>query len=314
MEGRVGQSRVAVWRGADCLLTALLLLVASCSTAQVAPEPDVVSISRNQPGDYLPELVAVAAGDFIKGSDWQEREFAYRLDEAAYGHRLTREQQWYAQEPPRQQASTPSYHITRTPITNRQYAAFIQQSGHEAPGVDRETWRSYGLIHPFERTRRFAWRGNHPPPGREQHPVVLVSYDDAIAYARWLSRETGHRWRLPGLDEWERAARGDHGGRFPWGDDFDPDRLNSHDAGPFDTESVGRYPLGASPHGSLDAVGQVFEWIDTNPAHARAWVKGGSWDDSGCGVCRPAARHSRPKSIRHILIGFRLVREVRTID
>jgi len=147
-----------------------------------------------------------------------------------------------------------------------------------------------------------------PPEGKEHHPVVLVSYDDAIAYAEWLSRQTGQAWTLPDYDQWERAARGDAGAVFPWGDNFDPARLNSHDNGPFNTQPVGLYPGGASPHGLLDAAGQVFEWIAAEPEQRRAWVKGGSWDDKGCGVCRPAARHTRPKLIKHILVGFRVVR------
>ena len=74
---------------------------------------------------------------------------------------------------------------------------------------------------------------------------------------------------------------------------------------------MGRFPEGASPYGLLDAAGQVFEWTAT-PASGgakRFVVKGGSWDDSGCGICRPAARHSRPGALKHILIGFRLVAE-----
>ena len=96
---------------------------------------------------------------------------------------------------------------------------------------------------------------------------------------------------------------------FPWGGVFDARRLNSHDQGPFDTVPVGRFPLGASPYGLLDAAGQVFEWTATAAAPGRFVVKGGSWDDKGCGICRPAARHGRPADLRHILIGFRLVRE-----
>jgi len=84
--------------------------------------------------------------------------------------------------------------------------------------------------------------------------------------------------------------------------------LNSHAGGPFDTPNVGRFEHGASPFGVLDGAGQVFEWIAKPVAAQRTWVKGGSWDDKGCGVCRPAARHSRPIGIKHILIGFRLVR------
>ena len=142
------------------------------------------------------------------------------------------------------------------------------------------------------------------------HPVVLVSYEDATAYAAWLSAETGARWRLPSEDEWEKAARGREGWRFPWGERFEPGLLNSHDLGPFDTVPVGRYPGGASPFGMLDAAGQVFEWTATAAGQGRRIVKGGSWDDKGCGVCRPAARHGRPLALKHILIGFRLVREL----
>ncbi len=135
----------------------------------------------------------------------------------------------------------------------------------------------------------------------------MVSHADARAYASWLSKSTGKTWRLPSETEWEKAARGTDGRRFPWGDTFDPKRLNSHDLGPFDTMPVGRFPDGASPFGLLDAAGQVFEWTATAAGKARYIVKGGSWDDKGCGICRPAARHSRPGPLKHILIGFRLV-------
>ncbi len=97
------------------------------------------------------------------------------------------------------------------------------------------------------------------------------------------------------------------GKRFPWGDGFDPARLNSYDSGPFDTLPVGRFPGGASAFGLLNAAGQVFEWTMSPGNPGRFLVKGGSWDDKGCGVCRPAARHARPQAIKHILIGFRLV-------
>ncbi|MFQ5785953.1 MAG: formylglycine-generating enzyme family protein, partial [Alphaproteobacteria bacterium] len=254
-----------------------------------------------------PELIDIPAGPFIAGSDEAEREAAYRLDEIAYGHSVTRQQHWYARERRSTRIETDAYAITRTPITNAEYAAFVADTGHPAPDVDRKTWKSYRLIHPYSRTRAYAWKNNRPPRGRENHPVVLVSHDDATAYAAWLSRRTGRKWRLPTEIEWEKAARGVEGFRFPWGDEFDPNRLNSHDAGPFGTTPVDAYPTGASPFGMLDAAGQVFEWTATPAANGRYIVKGGSWDDKGCGVCRPAARHSRPAALKHILIGFRLV-------
>lgn len=276
-----------------CLALPVFLLL--CGTA--APET------------ILPETLAIPAGAFIRGSDRDEREAAYRLDEKAYGHDITRQNKWYESEINRQSVVTPAFEITRTPITNRQYAAFVRATGHPAPDVGRETWQGYRLIHPFERTRRHAWEERTPPKGREDHPVVLVSRDDAGAYADWLSRRTGRRWRLPTEAEWEKAARGAEGRRFPWGDVFDPQRLNSADEGPFDTVPAGSFPAGASAFGLLDAAGQVFEWTSAVAPGGRFIVKGGSWDDKGCGVCRPAARHSRPRAIKHILIGFRLVRE-----
>lgn len=249
----------------------------------------------------------VASGAFLFGSNAIEREYAYQLDEIAYGHSRTRNDQWYESEPAKTSETTDSYSITTTPITNLQYQQFVDATGHPAPDVDQSTWDSYGLIHPFERTRRHAWTDNAPPSGRSGHPVVLVSYADANAYADWLSAASGASWRLPTQTEWEKAARGTQGQIFPWGNEFLPDSLNSHDTGPFDTVEVGSRSA-PSPFGMLDAAGQVFEWIGSDGEN-RSWVKGGSWDDSGCGVCRPAARHSRPKQLKHILIGFRLIKE-----
>lgn len=259
--------------------------------------------------DPSPVVVSIPAGPFIAGSDGAERDYAYRIDAAAYGGPVTREQKWYDGERTRGTAETGAYAITVTPITNRQYAAFAKTTGHPAPEVDRAIWESYGLIHPFAQTRRYAWTKGKPPRGREDHPVVLVSQADAKAYAAWLTRMTGRIWRLPDELEWEKAARGADGRYFPWGNEFDPARLNSHDAGPYDTTRVGSYSAGVNSFGLLDAAGQVFEWTATSSGAGRAIVKGGSWDDKGCGVCRPAARHSRPVGLKHILIGFRLVRE-----
>jgi len=256
-----------------------------------------------------PAVVDIPAGSFLMGSDEAERQAAYDLDEAAYGHDATRRQGWYEHELPRRLATTGSYSIMRRPVTNELYERFVVATGWRAPFVDRATWEGYGLIHPYARVQRYLWRDGVPPPGRGNHPVVLVSHGDAVAFAGWLSAETGQTWRLPTETEWEKAARGTDGRRFPWGDEFDPGKLNSHDSGPFDTVPAGSIEAGASPFGMLDAAGQVFEWTATPSATGRFIVKGGSWDDKGCGVCRPAARHSRPGALRHIIIGFRLVRD-----
>jgi formylglycine-generating enzyme required for sulfatase activity len=292
--------KIAVSR---CVLKQFVALILSALAVGACAAPGWAGVP-------YPELVQVPAGSFIRGSDRAEREAAYRLDEKAYRHGVTRKNRWYESEFKRGPVHTGAYEISKTLVTNAQYAVFVAATGHRVPEVDAETWRRYGLIHPFSRTRRHAWSEPIPPVGREGHPVVLVSHDDASAYANWLSRQTGQTWRLATETEWEKAARGLEGRRFPWGEDYDPARLNSHDQGPFDTVSVDAFPNGKSPFGLFDPAGQVFEWTAT-PASAkgRFIVKGGSWDDSGCGICRPAARHSRPATLKHILIGFRVVRE-----
>ena len=282
--------RVAAW---------IAVLAGTVSGAAWATEEPVL----------VPDLVFVPAGPFIAGSDQTEREAGYQLDEAAYGHTVTRDRGWYDRERERGPETTDAFWITRTAITNRQYEQFVVSHWRLEPDVDRETWESYRLIHPYERTEPYRWSGG-PTPGREDHPVVLVSIADAHAYAGWLSERTAQTWRLPTELEWEKAARGIDGRRFPWGEAFDPGLANSHDAGPFSTMPVGSFPDGASPYGALDMAGQVFEWVNTLWRPGRYLVKGGSWDDKGCGICRAAARHSRPEDIKHILIGFRLVREV----
>jgi formylglycine-generating enzyme required for sulfatase activity len=273
-------------------LAALLLLLAGGAPALAAKTP-------------VPATVAVPDGPFVEGSSVAQREYAYQLDEAAYSHSRTREAEWYEGEAPPRSATTDAFAIMTNLVTNADYARFVEATGYPAPDVDRTTWAGYGLVHPFERTRRFAWTGGSPPEGREDHPVVRVSHDDAKAYAAWLSQQTGQIWRLAEAHEWEKAARGEDGRTFPWGDAWDPALLNSADQGPFDTLPVGSFPDGASPFGMLDAAGQVFEWTATAAGEGRYVVKGGSWDDKGCGVCRSAAGHTRPEDLEHILTGAR---------
>ncbi len=254
------------------------------------------------------DVIKIPAGNFFQGSDRKEREYAYVLDEKAYGHSVTRKQKWYENEFDRKSVFVDEFHIMKNLVTNEDYAKFIKDTGHLAPYVEQKIWDGYGLIHPYSRAKPFFWNNSLPPKDKITHPVVAVSYFDVTAYAKWLSKKTGHQWRLPSEIEWEKASRGVKGRYFPWGNEFFADKLNSHDRGPFRTVPIGSFPDGASPFGLLDGAGQVFEWVSAPKDAKRAFVKGGSWDDKGCGTCRPAARHTRPKTIKHILVGFRLVR------
>lgn len=263
--------------------------------------------TMQEEGGAAPETVSVPAGRFVQGSSAQQREYAYQIDEQAYGDNRTRAQQAYANEMEPAWVELPAFEITATPITNAQYAAFVEATGHPAPDVDQETWLSYRPRLPFAATRRFAWVDGVPPEGRADHPVVLVDYEDVQAYAAWLSAETGRSWRLPSEAEWEKAMRGEDGRTYPWGNAWDPELANTAGEGPDDTVPVGSFPDGASPYGVLDPAGQVNEWTATEQASGRHYVKGGSWHDMGCGACRPSARDSRPDRQRNIDLGFRLV-------
>ena len=274
-------------------------MICLCSVAVFAAQPE------NSGG-----WVTVPAGYFFSGSSRIQVEQAYQISAAGYGHDRVRRYGWFDHEIPLRKRYLPAFRIQKVPVTQYEYARFVADTGHRAPFVDATTWQSYGLVHPYKRARSYNWSGNTPPAGKENHPVVLVTVSDAEAYALWLSRKTGRKLRLPGAEEWEKAMRGTDGRLYPWGDDYDASRLNNADQGSvaseYATMPVGSFPQGASPYGVLDGAGQVYEWTATEHGKHSHVVKGGSWDDHG-GICRPAAWHSRPQRLKHILIGFRLV-------
>lgn len=249
-------------------------------------------------GSSCPDgMLRVPGGPFWMGSDAAERKLAGELSSLE-----TRQARWFDAELPRRQTTISAFCIDRTLVTQAQYARFVAATGHRAPGITREEYQRQGfLVHDWDlEVRPYFWRGNKPPERLADHPVVLVAAADAEGYCRW--RPTA--LRLPTEEEWEKAARGDHGRIFPWGDAWDPARANSAASGVLATTPVTRYPRGASPYGMLDAVGNVFQWTASSLRDGRRIVKGCAWDDDP-GLCRPAFRHGRPAESRHILIGFR---------
>src|SRR5262249_33065768 len=130
------------------------------------------------------------------------------------------------------------------PITVAEYACAVR-----AEWV-REPLRRHGV----------SW---HAQQCRPDHPVVNVSWDDAMAYADWLATVSRQPWRLPTEAEGEKAARGPDGRIYPWGDHWDQTRANTSDGGPGTTTPVGRNPRGASPYGAQDLAGNVWEWCST---------------------------------------------------
>jgi formylglycine-generating enzyme required for sulfatase activity len=144
-----------------------------------------------------------------------------------------------------------SFLLRRYPVTRGEFALFITET--------KRDWRSPE----FEQTDR--------------HPAVLVGYDDAVAYAAWLSQRTGHRYRLPSESEWEYACRaGTQTARY-WGDVADPNMANFDSNG---TKEVGSYP--ANPWGLCDMIGNGYEWVEDRwhdtyegaPKDGSAWTTG----------------------------------------
>lgn len=246
-----------------------------------------------------PGMVFVPAGEFIMGSDKTEKEFAYNLDGGT-----TRKYGWYDIEV-KIRINLSGYCMNKTPVTNKDYSEFVNETNHRFPYISQEDYQKQGfLVHPYKKVLPFLWDEKGYPEGLGKHPVVLVSVNDAEEYCHWRGIRNNNEYYLPTEKEREKAARGTNGNYFPWGNQWDPKKLNSLEAGPYFTTEVGSYHTGQSPFGMLDAAGNVFEWTSSTLSNGKFILKGCSWDDSP-GICRPAARHGRLSQSRHILIGFR---------
>ncbi len=228
------------------------------------------------------ELVTVPAGEFTMGSMDEDR---WARDD----------------EKPQHNVFVDAFFISKYPVTNAQYATFVEATGHKPPK---------------------HWRGDAPPPELRNHPVVNVSWHDALTYCQWLKEKTGRPYRLPTEAEWEKAARGTDARIYPWGNDFSPEKCNVYETGIRGTSPVGMFPDGTSPYGCLDMSGNVWEWtlskyksypyksddgrenIDKSNAHRV--LRGGSF-----GLDRRRARCTHRLNYRSfnlkIYFGFRIV-------
>lgn len=146
-----------------------------------------------------------------------------------------------------------SFQIARVPVTNVQYRFFVEAKKYHLPG---------------------HWHDGKIPRELESHPIVNVSWHDAMEYCRWLSEMTGKPVTLPSEAQWEKAARGNADKRaYPWGNEWDETKCNTSDLGISGTTPVGIFPDGVSPYGCLDMIGNVWEWTIS------LWGKGVSKPD-----------------------------------
>ena len=138
---------------------------------------------------------------------------------------------------PAHEVDLPAYEIDHFDVTNDEFALFTEQSGY---------------VTYAEQNSNKDWRD--AAQGKGNHPVVYVTWDDATAYCEWAGK------RLPTEAEWEKAARGDDGRVFPWGNEFVAENGNFYEGGIRGTTAVGSFAAGASPFGVEDMAGNVREW------------------------------------------------------
>ena len=235
-------------------------------------------------------------------------------------------------ESPSHQVFLDAYWIDRTEVTNRQYSQFLNAAAAETSFCQPlSACVLTAAENPDSRLDTKAGR-YVVEVGYEDHPVTYVTWFGAYSYCEWAGA------RLPSEAEWEKAARGENGLRYPWGDTFlaasanfcdrnctfETGRDDQSDDGWPTTAPVGSFPEGASPYGVADMTGNVWEWVNDwysrdyyrqspgrNPSGPddgqQRSVRGGSWF-SAAGELRTANRSSWPPNTATKLIGFRCAR------
>jgi formylglycine-generating enzyme required for sulfatase activity len=148
------------------------------------------------------------------------------------------DQQASDEETPQHTVRLSEYLIGKYPVTNKQYQVFVKAVGYKQPT---------------------HWKDGVIPDGKQDHPVVHVSWQDAVAFCKWVSRVSKQQVRLPSEAEWEKAARGTDGRTYPWGEEINGTYANYGGA---DTTPVGSYEKGKSPYGAYDMSGNVLEWVE----------------------------------------------------
>lgn len=300
-----------------CMWTAMLLAAAS------------------SPADEA--MVLIPAGPFIMGSN--------QSDSGKQAQEFGSSKPWYVDEKPQRELRLDAYLIDKYEVTNAQYRDFVRKANYWVSPA----WRDNGyLLEPeilkqadLPTLRRLASDTFNIPANpaklnqaellraidRERKkqdtlPVTAVSWANANDYCHWANK------RLPTEAEWEKAARGSDGREYPWGNNWDPKRLNAGQGEDweFGVAPVGSYPSGASPYGVHDMAGNVMEWVQdwyepypgskyTTTAYGKQYkvVRGGGWGGMGhyaiAQFYRTAYRlYMKPDSL-FVDVGFRCAKD-----
>ena len=299
-------------------IISVVIAVLSISGCNKSPSAKSTESITRQECETNANFVFIPGGEFIFGSDRQERDYAYKIsaqsiakteEDIIQAEAKLRKNRWFDRETLRKTASVNGFCLSRNLVTNREYQEFVSATGYPTPGISEAEYQKQGfLVHSYAKVREFLWNNGTYPTGTAEHPVVLISYKDALAYAEWKGK-TNNNYRLPTAAEWEKAARGKNGKYFPWGKDWHDDATNAAVSGLNYTSAIALFPLSKSEYGIEDMAGNVFEYTSTLKQQNTSLVmKGCSWDDLP-GFCRGAYFHTRPVDSKHILFGFRLVKE-----
>lgn len=266
--------------------------------------------------DITMQMVCVPAGKFTMGMTDNELAAVIAIDNM-YGHLMD--------EQPSHKVYLDEYWIGRYPVTVAQFEAFVEATGYQTT-AEKEgggtTWRGTEWVHVYGANWRHPYGPNSDVLLKANHPVTLVSWDDAVAFCEWASQVTGRMVRLPTEAEWEKAARGTDGRIYPWGNRWPDPYLCNFNFNVKDTTPVDLYsPLGDSPYGCADMSGNVAEWcadrwgmlyyLDSptrnppGPTSGNERVqRGGGWSGSASYV-RAASRRGRTPKSSTAACGFR---------
>jgi formylglycine-generating enzyme required for sulfatase activity len=212
--------------------------------------------------------------------------------------------------------SLPAFQISKYPITNAQFAPFIEAGGYS----NAQFWTEAG----WQQKENGKWIEPHywndAKWNGAEYPVVGVSWYEAMAYCSWLSAETGDTILLPTEQQWQRAAQGDDGRIYPWGNDWVANRCN-HSIGKDwregQTSPVQYYEgNGASYFKVVDMAGNVNEWTlvevqpaqNNDPMNPLVWLTGSSWINNDKSDLLIANRGWSIPSARTSTRGFRPIR------
>jgi formylglycine-generating enzyme required for sulfatase activity len=308
---------------------------------QPKTQPTSPAVIEIAPGVTM-EFVEVPAGRFLMGSSV--------ADPDARGN-----------EKPQHELYLPTYYIGKTPVTNAQFRPFVEGDGY----TNRDYWTKDGWQWRTEKNRVQPSYWDDQKWNGAEYPVVGITWYEAMAYAAWLSAQTGEDYRLPNEADWEKAARGTDGRIYPWGNTWEAGRCNYSKFNEFaktgvesllpggfllrpagsklmnsfgwragnpigQASPVGKFLDGASPYGTLDMAGNVWEWTRSsyqdypydsgdgreeirNAKTKRLAVRGGSWNSLRSDV-RCAARIRSYPSNGDTMTGCRLVLSLRDMS